>query len=35
LMCVGDGNVLDMKILQVCNCVSGFGFSVHVGITSK
>jgi hypothetical protein len=34
-MCAGDGNVLDMKFLQVCDCVSGFGFSVHAGKTFK
>jgi hypothetical protein len=34
-MLAGDGNVLDVKYLQVWNCVSGFGFSVHAGKTFK
>jgi hypothetical protein len=35
-MLAGDGNVLDVKYLQVWNCVSGFGFShLQAGKTSK
>lgn len=34
-MCAGDGNVLDVKFLQVCDYFSGFGFSVHAGKTFK
>jgi hypothetical protein len=35
-MFAGDGNVLDVKYLQVCDCVSGFGLSqLQAGKTSK